>query len=179
MTQVERLPDVQLTGFRQQIFDTPIYYESESSAGYYRKMFADTNNPRAARIIRAAARRDTFHQLLLPWTFFNWLNLTPHVGGRFTYYSREGGPAGTNDETYRTVFNTGLGASFKASQLWTGATNSLLEINGLRHVIEPSVNYVFVPHPSTPPRRNCRKFPDSQLPGIELLPVSISRLQRH
>ncbi len=165
--QVERLPDVKLTGFRQQIFNTPIYYESESSAGYYRKMFADTNNP--ALPDYSAARADTFHQLLLPWTFFNWLNLTPHVGGRFTYYSQESGPGGTNDEAYRTVFNTGIGASFKASQLWTGATNSLLEIDGLRHIIEPSVNYVFVPNPSTPPSQ-LPQF-DSQLPSLELLPV--------
>ena len=42
--QVERLPDVKLTGWRQQVFDTPVYYESESSAGYYRQMLAATNN---------------------------------------------------------------------------------------------------------------------------------------
>ncbi|MGH7976171.1 MAG: LPS assembly protein LptD [Limisphaerales bacterium] len=165
--QVERLPDVKLTGFPQQIFDTPIYYESESSVGYYREMFADTNNP--ALPDYAAARADTFHQLLLPWTFFNWLNVTPNVGGRFTYYSSESGPGGTNGEAYRAVFNTGIGASFKASQLWTGATNSLLEINGLRHIIEPSVNYVYVPNPSTPPTQ-LPQF-DSQLPSLELLPV--------
>ena len=43
--QVERLPDVRLTGYRQQVFNTPFYYESESSAGYYRMYFADTNGP--------------------------------------------------------------------------------------------------------------------------------------
>jgi LPS-assembly protein len=165
--QVERLPDVKLTGFRQQIFNTPVYYESESSAGYYREMFADTNDP--ALPDYAAARADTFHQLLLPWTFFNWLNVTPHVGGHFTYYSSESGPGGTNGEAYRTIFNTGIGASFKASQLWAGATNSLLEINGLRHIIEPSVNYVYVPNPSTPPSQ-LPQF-DSQLPSLELLPI--------
>ena len=36
--QVDRLPDVKLTGFRQQVFDTPLYYESESSAGYFRNL---------------------------------------------------------------------------------------------------------------------------------------------
>ena len=36
--QVERLPDVKLTGWRQQVLATPVYYESESSAGYYRQM---------------------------------------------------------------------------------------------------------------------------------------------
>ena len=34
--QIERLPDVKLTGFRQQVFGTPVYYDSESSVGWYR-----------------------------------------------------------------------------------------------------------------------------------------------
>jgi hypothetical protein len=170
--QVERLPDVKLTSFRQQIFDTPVYYESESSAGYYRRffagtnaLFATTNNPPAY----SASRADTFHQLLLPWTFFNWLNVTPNVGGRFTWYSEESGPGGTNDETGRAVFNTGIGTSFKVSQLWVGATNSLLNVDGLRHIIEPSANYVYVPRPNTTPSQ-LPQF-DSELPSLLLLPV--------
>ncbi len=165
--QVERLPQVNLTGFRQPIFDTPVYYESESSAGYYRQLYADTNNP--ALPYYAAARADTYHQLLLPWTFFNWLNVTPHAGGRLTYYSDETGPAGTNSETYRRVFDTGAEVSFKVSRLWTGATNSLLDIDGLRHIIQPSVNYVYVPNPS----KSATQLPqfDTQLPSLELLPI--------
>ncbi|MGA3164094.1 MAG: LPS assembly protein LptD [Verrucomicrobiota bacterium] len=168
--QVERLPDVKLTGFRQQIFNTPVYYESESSAGYYRKFFANTNSPlNNTNLDYSGARADTFHQVLLPETFFGWLNVTPRAGGRFTYYSEENGPGGTNGEAYREVFNTGAEVSFKASHLWTGATNSILDVDGLRHVIEPSVNYVFVPHPSTPPSR-LPQF-DSELPSLQLLPI--------
>jgi LPS-assembly protein len=171
--QVERLPDVKLTGYRQQVFNTPFYYESESSAGYYRMYFAETNatlsGPTTNPPAYSAVRADTFHQLLLPWTFFNWLNVTPHVGGRFTYYSSEFGPGGTNSATWRNVFNTGVGTSFKASQLWAGATNSLLAIDGLRHIIEPSVNYVYVPSPSTPPSQ-LPQF-DSASPSLLLLPV--------
>lgn len=167
--QVERLPDVKLTGFRQQILDTPIYYESESSLGYYRSFIANTNgsfpNPLGA-YTNSAARADTFHQLLLPWTFFNWLNLTPHVGGRFTYYSAQ---AASSEETYRKVFNTGIGVSFKATRLWAAATNSLLDLDGLRHVIEPSANYVYVPRPSTPTAQ-LPQF-DGELPSLLLLPV--------
>lgn len=170
--QVERLPDVKLTGFRQVVWNTPIYYESESSVGYYRQFLANTNgtypNPKGT-YGDSAARADTFHQLLLPWTLFNWLNLTPHAGGRFTYYSRQSALSGSNEETYRTVFNTGIGASFKASQLWTGAKSSLFEIDGLRHIIEPSVNYVFVPRPSTPPSE-LPQF-DTDLPSLMILPV--------
>jgi LPS-assembly protein len=171
--QVERLPDVTLTGFRQQIFNTPVYYESESSAGYYRKFFADTNTLFGATNGPfpdfSAVRADTFHQLLLPYTLFGWLNVTPRVGGRLTYYGDEGGPGGTNSETYRKVFNTGVDFSFKASQLWTGATNSFLDIDGLRHIIEPSASYVFVPRPSTVPSQ-LPQF-DSTLPSLEILPV--------
>ena len=171
--QVDRLPDVKLTGFRQQLFDTPVYYESESSAGYFRQVFANTNelfaNTNGPFPDYSAARADTYQQVLLPWKFFNWLNVTPRVGGRFTYYSKEGGPGGTNDETFRTVFNTGVETSFKASRLWAGATNSLFEIDGLRHIIEPSVNYVFVPDPSRPLSR-LPQF-DSELPSLEILPI--------
>jgi len=171
--QVERLPDVKLTGFRQQVFDTPVYYDSESSAGYYRDVFAGTNeqlyvNTNGPFADYSAARADTYHQLLVPWKFFGWLDVTPRVGGRFTYYSAESSPGGTS-ETYRTVFNTGVETSFKASRLWAGATNSLFDIDGLRHIIEPSVNYVFVPDPSTPPSQ-LPQF-DSALPSLLLLPV--------
>ena len=172
--QVERLPDVKLTGFRQQVFDTPVYYDSESSAGYYRQVFAAANealytNANGSLPDYSAARADTYHQLLLPWKFFNWLNVTPRVGGRFTYYSAETGPGGTNSATWRNVFNTGVETSFKASRLWAGATNSLFDIDGLRHIIEPSANYVFVPEPSTPPSQ-LPQF-DSALPSLLLLPV--------
>jgi lipopolysaccharide assembly outer membrane protein LptD (OstA) len=171
--QLERLPDVKLTGFRQQVFDTPVYYDSESSAGYFRQVFANTNqlfaNTNGPFADYSAVRVDTYHQLLLPWQFFGWLNVTPRVGGRFTYYSSEGGPGGTNGETYRTVFNTGVETSFKASRLWAGATNSLLQIDGLRHIIEPSVNYVFVPDPSTPPSQ-LPQF-DTELPSLQILPI--------
>jgi len=144
---------VKLTGYRQQVFDTPFYYESESSAGYYRMYFADTNGPTGLNY--SAARADTFHQLLLPWTFFNWLNVTPHVGGRFTYYSSETGPGGTNSATWRNVFNTGVGTSFKASQLWTGATNSLLPLTVCATSLSRRRIIFTCPRPARR-RRNCR-----------------------
>ena len=67
------------------------------------------------------------------------------------------------------MFNTGVETSFKASQLWTGATNSLLAVDGLRHIIEPSVTYAYMPNPSTPPAQ-LPQF-DSALPSLLLLPV--------
>jgi lipopolysaccharide assembly outer membrane protein LptD (OstA) len=165
---VERLPDIRLTGFRQQLGPTPVYYESESSAGYYHRRFAETNGPVPGDF--AAARADTFHQLLLPQTFFGWLNVTPRVGGRFTYYSRATGEGATTDEVYRGVFNTGAELSFKLSQTWPAFQNRFFEMDGLRHIIEPSFNYVFVPSP-THPTNELPAF-DYELPSLRLLPIN-------
>ncbi len=170
--QIERLPDVKLTGFRQQVFGTPVYYDSESSVGYYRSFLTTTNGfypTTNGYYADSATRADTYHQLTLPWMFFNWLNVTPRVGGRFTYYSSRSSSYASQDETYRGVLNTGVRTSFKASQLWRNATNSVLEIDGLRHIIEPSADYVFVPRPSTPAAQ-LPQF-DSESPALMLSPV--------
>ncbi len=174
--QVERLPDVRLTGYQQQVLDSPVYYDSQSSVGWYRQfttytngLYQDTNGFYTSSAMRA----DTYHQLTLPWTFFNWLKVTPRVGGRVTYYGSQyltnGEP---NGDLTREVFNTGVGASFKASQLWAGATNSFFQVNGLRHIIEPSINYVFVPDPSTPPAQLPRF--DAEQPSLMLLPLTFT-----
>ena len=174
---VERLPDLRLTGYRQQLWQTPLYYESESSAGYYRRRFAETNElfpvigPYTTNgQTYAAARADTYHQIVLPETFFGWLNFTPRVGGRFTYYSSAEGPGAMTDEAYRGVFNTGAELSFKASRVWPGFQSKLLEADGLRHIIEPSVNYVYVPKPNRVGTNEIPQF-DFELPSLRLLPI--------
>ena len=169
--QSARLPDVRLTGFRQEIGNTPFYYDSQSSVGYYRNYLAETNNGVAGQdqLLYSASRADTFHQISLPWTFFNWLNVAPNAGGRLTYYSRETGAQAITNETSRTVFNTGVATSFKTSRLWAGATNTFFQVDGLRHVIEPSANYVYVPTPSATPNQ-LPQF-DSDQPSLLLLPI--------
>ncbi len=165
---VERLPEVRLTGFRQELGASPIYYESQSSMGYYERLFAETNSFSVSSNY-SAARADTFHQLLLPETFFGWLNFTPRVGGRFTYYSEASGTGATTSQVNRGVFNTGAELSFKASKTWPEFQSSLLEADGLRHIIEPSVDYVYIPSPNYHPSQ-VPQF-DSELPSLRLLPI--------
>lgn len=161
---IERLPDVKLTGLRQQLGVSPFYYESDSSFGYFRHKFANgVSND------FAAVRGDSFHQLLLPQTFFGWLNVTPRAGGRFTYYGETEGTGTTFGEQHRWVFNTGAEVSFKASRLWNGAHSKPLDVDGLRHILQPSLNYVYVPTPSRRPPE-LPQF-DSELPSHRLLPI--------
>jgi len=164
---VERLPDVRLTGYLQQLGQSPFYYESESSAGYYRRLFAE-EGVLSPGTNYSAGRADTYHQITLPQTLFGWLNLTPRVGGRFTYYSEGSGPGATTQEQTRGVFNTGAEASLKASRLWPGIHNDFLDMDGLRHVMQPSMNYVYVPSPNVQPYE-LPQF-DTELPSLRLLP---------
>lgn len=161
---VERLPDLRFTGTRQQLGVSPFYYESESSAAWLRRRFAYDSQPHYA-----AMRADSFHQLLLPRTFGGWLNVTPRVGGRFTWYGEQEGRDTVLEATDRWVFNTGAEFSTKASRLWRGAESRLLDVHGLRHIVEPSVNYVFVPDPSVEPPR-LPQF-DYEMNSFRLLPV--------
>ena len=169
---VERLPDVKLTGLRQRIGETPLFYESESSVGYFRHLFPDeTNAVYAPGITNAfsAARADTYHQVVLPKTFFGWLNVIPRVGQRLTYYSEADGRGTTTSEELRAVFNTGAEVTWKASRVYRGVESELLDVHGLRHIIEPSINYVYVPDPNVRPHE-VPQF-DSQLPSSRLLPI--------
>jgi len=187
---VERLPDLKLTGLRQEIGATPVYYESESSIGYYERAFSETNvsmpftnytllpsglGYAATRGVSnapanyAAMRADTFQQLTLPQTFFGWLNVTPRAGGRITYYSDVEGLGIHTNEQARGVFNTGVDLSFKASRLYQEAQSSLWDVNELRHIIEPEFDYVYTPAPNRSPAQ-LPQF-DYQLPSLRLLPI--------
>jgi LPS-assembly protein len=168
---VERLPDVKLTGLRQQIYKTPLFYESESSIGYFRHVFPAETNINSPHLMNyySATRADTYHQVVLPLNFFGWLNVIPRVGERLTYYGEANERGSTTDEDVRSVFNTGAEVTWKASRVYRNAQSDLLEINGLRHVIEPSVNYVYVPDPDVRPH-HLPQF-DSELPSSRLQPI--------
>ena len=123
-----------------------------------------------------AARVDTYQKLLLPETFFGWLNVTPRVGGRYTYYGTATGPGATTGDVSRWVFDTGAEASAKASRLWPGAQNDFFQVDGLRHIIEPSINYAYIPNPNVYGTNGVPQF-DYQLPSLRLLPDYHAGLQ--
>lgn len=165
---IERLPEVRLTGYRQQLAETPVYYESESTLGYYRMRFPQVGGETMG-VNYDAGRADSYHQLTLPQTFFGWLRVIPRAGGRYTYYTESHGPGSYTDDEHRGVFNTGAEFTFKASRLWPALRNNFFDIDGLRHIIEPSVNYVYVPSPSVRPR-DLPQF-DREWPSFQLLPI--------
>jgi LPS-assembly protein len=184
---VERLPDLRLTGLRQEVGQTPIYYQSESSAGYYERAFSETNvptyytnyglgpgglfnNTTTTRLggyaNYSAARADTFHQFAMPETFFDWLNVTPVAGGRGTYYSDVSGTQQQTNQQGRGIFNTGVDVSFKASRVYQDTESDLLDVHELRHIVQPEVDYAYIPTASS----HVPLF-DYESPSMRLLPL--------
>lgn len=163
----ERLPEVVLDVNRTSVFGTPIFYEGETGFANLHRNFAEGSGFEDY----GTNRFDTFHQLLYPNTYFGWLSIVPRVGFRATYYdkTRDLGntlfpnniddplipnfipqdPTPTNPiidagSGVRTVFNSGVEASFKVSRTWDDVANRSVGLDGLLHVIQPYTNFSYV-----------------------------------
>ena len=163
---VQRLPDLRLSGTRHQLGDTSLFYDTESSLAYLNRRYANSSSDDYGMM-----RLDTLHQVYLPKTYHDWLNVTPRVGGRFTHYGATEGRSKSTPSSERYVFNTGVELSTKFSKLMPDVQNKLLDVNGLRHIVKPSINYVFIPRPNRTPGELDKL--DSELTSPNLLPFEM------
>ena len=142
-------------------------YEGESSVSYLGTQW----NQVANQTDYTAIRYDTYHQLLYPRQYFDWLNFTPRAGIRGTVYTRSnlapgdalqntasgsgynvGNNANLSDTSlFRYVFNLGADLSTKVHSTWNDVKQKAWAIDGLRHVMEPFVNFSYVPRPNVRP----------------------------
>ncbi len=157
----ERLPEGVFEMKRQPLFNTPLYYDSETSAGLYRRNFADGSLFSDYHSFRA----DTYHQLTYQKTLFGWLSIVPHLGGRATYYENSGflqnvvNPSATSitglanqtqeqlmrdGSLFRAAVTASFEASFKFSKAFEGVQSRSWGLDGLRHVVQPYMNASFV-----------------------------------
>ena len=129
----------------------------------------------------SAFRYDTYHEFSYTHQYFNFLSLTPRVGGRFTYYSDDNSDitdtVNNNGETNDKVTNpkarlaadAGLSGDFKVSRTWINVKIPDLGINGIRHVFEPYFDSEFAPSPTVTPNQ-IRGF-DDRLYSTQLQPL--------
>jgi len=126
----------------------------------------------------SAYRYDTYHEFSYPHQYFDFLSLTPRIGGRFTYYSdanqvidADGGPNVNNvtDPKARLAGDVGLSGDFKISRTWLDVKDPNLGIDGIRHEIEPFFDSVYAPSPTVSPN-DIRGF-DDRLYSTQLQPL--------
>ncbi len=69
----------------------------------------------------------------------------------------------------RAVFHLGLESSFKISKTWSNVQNRALGLDGLRHIVQPYVNFSYVSDPSLDPE-DVLQF-DRLIPSTQLNPL--------
>ncbi len=168
---VDRLPEVSFDAQRQQIGDTPFYYESQSAASYLKRLYPDGSGSEDYDAFRVDSR----HMVYYPTRQFGFLNVIPRAGYRGTFYSKTFDASTTTnvvilvdsnnistvtnevvtiqDETgadLRNLYEIGLESSFKGFRTWDDLV-VLEDGDGLRHVAEPYINYTFNPKPNLRP----------------------------
>ncbi len=199
----ERLPEAVFDFKQHRLFGLPIYYDGETSAGSYRRMFS--NDPQFDETEfenYGAVRFDTFHQLSYPMQWFDWLNVTPArhprhgiLAERLLHQpdgragSRSGnrsGPDRGRPQSAQRTQRPDHPAQYRRSalpsrcQLWRRASTKFskayekiqsrwLGLDGVRHVVQPYLNYSYVynfgPSPS-----EILQF-DRVVPSTQLLPL--------
>lgn len=166
---VNRLPEGTFTVPRRRIGDTNFLYDSETRGGYLERSYSSFERDNGDESYEAL-RLHTDQKVYYPTRHFGWLNVVPRTGITLTHYGDTRGEetritptstVGTNN-VITTTFQTntvsvaesadmrilpeiGLESSFKAFGLIHDDPTVLGR--GLRHVVEPSINYTFIPEP--------------------------------
>jgi lipopolysaccharide assembly outer membrane protein LptD (OstA) len=158
--QLEELPLLKYSQPTLQIGSSPFFFEQNSSFATFNKR-ATAEEPVSDEV--NVTRLDAVNKLSMPMKL-SILRVTPFVGDRQTIYDRGANGA---ELPVRTIFSSGIDLSTKFFRLFNFKSDMLgMEINGLRHVITPSVAYSYN-HTPTIPANNIRQIDwvDSLGPG--------------
>ncbi|PIQ88767.1 MAG: hypothetical protein COV72_06805 [Candidatus Omnitrophica bacterium CG11_big_fil_rev_8_21_14_0_20_42_13] len=142
-TELEKLPEIKWDISSSEIGDTNFYYSGTQSA-------ANLNNKTASPsdIDENVNRIDSLNKLSYPKKIA-FIETTPYVSGRWTYYTRD--LDSDSDEPLRGIFATGIDMSTKFYRIFDIDTDFLrLDIHKLRHVITPSIRYDYTHSPTVP-----------------------------
>jgi hypothetical protein len=144
---LEKLPEIKYTLSSFQIGESPFYIDNNSSVGNFNKKNTSTMTPTANDTNPDAHvnRFDTSNKLSFAMKVA-FLNLTPYVMSRQTFYDHR---AVTSTIAPRTIFYSGLDASTKFYRIFNVKSDFLgLDINGLRHIITPTIGYAYNHEPT-------------------------------
>jgi LPS-assembly protein len=135
-TVAERLPEVRFDLLPTPLGDTGVLLQVNAGAAMLREKQLDPALPELR-----SERFDLYAGLERTWRVNRGISVTPVAGGRLTHYGRAEG--GRSDYT-RWLGEVGFDASVVAHRDFEWK-QPMLGIDGLRHVVEPVVQYRWVP----------------------------------
>jgi hypothetical protein len=140
-TEIERLPEVSYNLSNQPIGQSGFFFRNSTLYSNLVKKFAVPSE-----VNLETKRLDTQNEISYP-TKVGFVEFRPFVGGQNTYYSRT-----ISHEDYNTVrgqFRTGADLSTKFSKVYDVHGKPFgIEINRLRHIITPSIGYLYAHDPT-------------------------------
>ncbi len=140
-SQVERVPEIQYNLASQKIAETPFYYKNITTFSNLTREYASPTDQRLKTM-----RFDIDQEISYP-TRLGFIEFTPFVGTRQTYYSRTKDPS--DHSVLRGLFKTGTSLSTKFFRVYDAHVDTAgLKIDKLRHIITPRVTYSYQTDPS-------------------------------
>ncbi len=150
--QIQKMPEVNYNLPSLELGQSQFYFENISQLGNY-----DKKGSMMSPVVEDAVtvmRLDTKNTLSRPMKV-SFISFKPFLSSRQTLYDK-----GANGQTgiVRTIFYSGADLSTKFYRIFNVKTNFLnLDINELRHIITPSIGYLYT-HPATIPIRNIKQI---------------------
>jgi len=151
--QLDKQPEIDYSLPSIQLGTSPLYFENVTQLANYNKKTTFTTTPATTGDI-TVTRFDTTNKLSLP-TKVGFIEFKPFASSRQTFYDK-----GANGESgiVRTIFSGGVDLSTKFYRIFDVKTNFMgLDINALRHIITPTVGYLYT-HTPTIPGANIRQI---------------------
>jgi len=140
---VERIPEINYTFNNQEIGKTGFYAKSSNTFSdlSYRNYPQTIND----KTLRFDSNSDISHPFKVGFIKFN-----PHVGGEETYYSRTA--VEDQNNIIRGMFRSSLDMSTSFYKIMPNVHTNFagMDVNGLRHVITPTVTYLYQARPTYP-----------------------------
>lgn len=131
----ERLPEVRYDYLPKEI-GAGIIHRFQSGLAVLRE-----DRPSPLEDLARSDRLDAYYQLSRPFTPADWLTITPVAGGRLTHYER---PLGDREPYTRYLGEVGFDADFYSYGIYN-YHNHFWGIDGIRHVVNPRIEYRLVP----------------------------------
>jgi LPS-assembly protein len=159
---LQRLPNIQFNGIKQDLFGSPLFFDLVSSYVYFWRDYGTRSH-----------RADLYPRFYYPLTLFKFLEFEPSCGLRQTVYQVE--KYQDDSQKDRDNFFTRQGADLKLD-LSTDVTKvfnfSRRSVDRVKHTIRPQVVYDYVTLSS---QEDLPEFEDiDRLPDINLITYSIT-----
>ncbi len=129
---LQTYPEVILTGIRQPLFKTPVYFAFAGNYDYFYRGEGTRGH-----------YADVAPTLSLPLSLSRYAKIAPQLTVREIYWNRDDGQIGSEGRSgNRTMYNAGFSASTQLSRVFDVR---VLNWDKVRHEIKPEVVYSYVP----------------------------------